>query len=60
VFVKDAEPGDMIEVEFLDIVPQATAFSVHIRRKKAASFPVLRHGSPFTTRQTSTIDHWPV
>jgi acetamidase/formamidase len=59
VFVKDAEPGDMIEVEFLDIVPQATAFSVHIRRKKAASFPGLRHGS-LTTRQTSTIDHWPV
>jgi formamidase len=28
VFVKDAEPGDMIEVEFLDIIPQATAFSV--------------------------------
>ncbi len=27
VFVKDAEPGDMIEVEFLDIVPQPTAFS---------------------------------
>jgi len=27
VLVKGAEPGDMIEVEFLDIVPQATAFS---------------------------------
>jgi formamidase len=27
VFVKGAEPGDMIEVEFLDIVPQPTAFS---------------------------------
>ena len=27
VFVKGAEPGDMIEIEFLDIVPQPTAFS---------------------------------
>jgi len=27
VFVKGAEPGDAIEVEFLDIVPQSTAFS---------------------------------
>jgi formamidase len=27
VFVKGAEPGDAIEVEFLDIVPQPTAFS---------------------------------
>ena len=27
IFVKDAEVGDMIEVEFLDIVPQPTAFS---------------------------------
>ena len=27
VFVKGAEPGDMIEVEFLDIVPQPIAFS---------------------------------
>jgi formamidase len=27
VFVKGAEPGDMIEVEFLDIIPQPTAFS---------------------------------
>jgi formamidase len=27
VFVKGAEPGDMIEVEFLDIVPQPTAFT---------------------------------
>jgi formamidase len=27
VFVKGAEPGDMIEVEFLDIVAQPTAFS---------------------------------
>jgi len=27
VFVKGAEQGDMIEVEFLDIVPQPTAFS---------------------------------
>jgi formamidase len=27
VFVKGAEPGDMIEVEFLDVVPQPTAFS---------------------------------
>jgi formamidase len=27
VFVKGAEPGDMLEVEFLDIVPQPTAFS---------------------------------
>ena len=30
VFVKGAEPGDMLEVEFLDIVPQPTAFSVII------------------------------
>jgi formamidase len=28
VFVKGAEPGDMLEVEFVDIVPQPTAFSV--------------------------------
>jgi len=27
VFVKDAEPGDGLEIEFLDIVPQPTAFS---------------------------------
>jgi formamidase len=30
VFLKGAEPGDMLEVEFLDIVPQPTAFSVII------------------------------
>jgi formamidase len=27
VFVKGAQPGDMIEVEFIDILPQPTAFS---------------------------------
>jgi formamidase len=27
IFIKGAEPGDMIEVEFLDIIPQPTAFS---------------------------------
>jgi formamidase len=27
VFVKGAKPGDMIEVEFIDILPQPTAFS---------------------------------
>ena len=27
VFVKGAKPGDMIEVEFLDVIPQPTAFS---------------------------------
>jgi formamidase len=27
VFVKGAKPGDMIEIEFLDIAPQPTAFS---------------------------------
>ena len=27
VFVKGAEPGDLIEIEFVDIVPQPTAFS---------------------------------
>src|SRR3984957_5962287 len=27
VFVKGAEPGDMLEIEFTDIVPQPTAFS---------------------------------
>ena len=27
VFVKGAEPGDMLEIEFLDIIPQPTAFS---------------------------------
>ena len=27
VFVKGAEPGDMLEVEFIDILPQPTAFS---------------------------------
>lgn len=27
VFVKGAQPGDMLEVEFVDIVPQPTAFS---------------------------------
>jgi formamidase len=30
VFIKGAEPGDMIEVEFLDIAPQPTAFSAII------------------------------
>src|ERR1700753_3022720 len=27
IFVKGAEPGDMLEIEFVDIVPQPTAFS---------------------------------
>lgn len=27
VFVKGAKPGDMLEIEFIDIVPQPTAFS---------------------------------
>ena len=27
VFVEGAKPGDMLEIEFLDIIPQATAFS---------------------------------
>jgi formamidase len=27
VFIKGAKPGDMLEIEFLDIVPQPTAFS---------------------------------
>jgi len=30
VFVKGAKPGDVLEVEFLDIVPQPTAFSAII------------------------------
>ena len=30
VFVKGAKPGDMIEIEFLDIAPQPTAFSAII------------------------------
>ncbi len=30
IFVKGAEPGDMIEAEFLDILPQPTAFSAII------------------------------
>jgi formamidase len=30
VFVKGAKPGDMLEIEFLDIVPQPTAFSAII------------------------------
>jgi len=28
VFVKGAEPGDMLEIEFTDIIPQPTAFSM--------------------------------
>jgi hypothetical protein len=32
----------------------------HERKAMANPFPGLRHGSPFTTRQTSTIAHWPV
>ena len=31
------------------------AVSDHIRRKNGCEFPGLRHGSPFTTSQTSTI-----
>ena len=27
VFVKGAQPGDMLEIEFTDIIPQPTAFS---------------------------------
>jgi formamidase len=27
VFIKGAKPGDMLEIEFVDIVPQPTAFS---------------------------------
>jgi formamidase len=30
VFVEGAKPGDMLEIEFLDIIPQATAFSAII------------------------------
>ena len=30
------------------------AVSDHIRRQNGREFPGLRHGSPFTTRQTST------
>ena len=30
VFVKGAKPGDMLEIEFVDIVPQPTAFSAII------------------------------
>jgi hypothetical protein len=32
------------------------AVSDHIRRKNGCEFPGLRHGSPFTRRQTSTTD----
>ena len=28
--------------------------------QEGCEFPGLRHGSPLTTRQTSTIAHWPV
>jgi hypothetical protein len=35
------------------------AVSDHIRRKDGCEFPGLRHGSPFTTRQTSTIARRP-
>jgi acetamidase/formamidase len=27
VFIKGARPGDMVEIEFIDIVPEPTAFS---------------------------------
>ena len=36
------------------------AVSDDIRRKNGCEFPGLRHGSPFTTRETSMIAHWPV
>jgi hypothetical protein len=32
------------------------AISGDIRRKNGCEFPGLRHGSPFTTRQSSTIN----
>ena len=32
------------------------AVSGYIRRKNGCEFPGLRHGSPFTTRQSSTIN----
>ena len=35
------------------------AVSDYIRRKNGCEFPGLRHGSPFTTRQTSTIARRP-
>ena len=35
------------------------AVSDHICGKNGCEFPGLRHGSPFTTRQTSTIARWP-
>ena len=35
------------------------AVSDHVRRKNGCEFPGLRHGSPFTTRQTSTIARRP-
>src|SRR4249920_2562614 len=35
------------------------AVSDHIRRKNGCEFPGLRHGSPFTTRQTITITSRP-
>ena len=31
VFVKGAEPGDMLEIEFTDIIAQPTAFSCIVR-----------------------------
>ena len=35
------------------------AVSGHVRRENGCEFPGLRHGSPFTTRQTSTVARWP-
>ena len=35
------------------------AVSGYVRRKNGREFPGLRHGSPFTTRQTSTIARRP-
>jgi hypothetical protein len=36
--------------------PGKLVVSDHIRREDGCEFPGLRHGSPFTTRQSSTIN----
>jgi formamidase len=52
VFVKGAKPGDMIEVEFLDIIPQPTAFT--------AIFPKPSGGFLGDIMTTPFIANWKI
>ena len=51
VAVKDAQPGDVLEVRILDIVPRAEPQPEH--RRAACSAPASRPGGAITTTSFS-------